>query len=105
MDLWIRSQDRKELFKINEIHAEDSYLASDEFGFLGEYKTKERALEILDEIEKILKPKGIIKFDGILDTENQRKVSEMLDNKYLIFNNNVELLQQVNTFVYEMPEK
>ncbi len=60
MDLWIRSQDRETLMIIHTLT-----LATDELGTiigygidgkikvsLGTYKTKERALEVLDEIQE-----------------------------------------------------
>ncbi len=59
MDLWIRSQDKTKLVKIDNISymdmAEDMdtqkhSLWNDCKGILGTYKTKERALEVLDEI-------------------------------------------------------
>lgn len=61
MDLWIRSQDKKILMLINTVA-----LAEDEVGsiigygidgrvktLLGTYETEERALEVLDEIQKM----------------------------------------------------
>ena len=65
MVFWIRSQDKEELQKIssrlfirraknatyaivNDLCVDDRYID------LGVYKTKERALEVLDEIQKIL---------------------------------------------------
>ena len=60
MDLWIRCQDREGLFKVDKLwysydekeneHCINNY----EFEF-GVYKSKERALEVLDEIQSILK--------------------------------------------------
>lgn len=61
MELWIRSQHKGNLVLTNslEIEARNSglyeiwdYTTNDHFTFLGEYKTKERALEVLDEIEE-----------------------------------------------------
>jgi hypothetical protein len=54
MDLWVRSQDKLALTKVNSIGIEyDKKLVG--YGNicvkLGEYKTKERALEVLDEIQ------------------------------------------------------
>lgn len=59
MELWIRSQDKERITKIDEV-----YYSSDDYGYyvmcykdqftgykLGKYKSKERALEVLDEIE------------------------------------------------------
>lgn len=60
MDLWIRSQDRKRLIKVKDIYVvEDksnsvSYVGNTIVGHLGQYKNLDRALEILDEIQKIL---------------------------------------------------
>lgn len=56
MDLWIRSQDKTELIKVvtilehlNQIYAYDS--TSSDGRVVGTYETKERALEVLDEIQ------------------------------------------------------
>lgn len=61
MDLWIRSQDKKTLTKISEVAI--SYggvtirgIIGDYSRWLGEYKTKERALEVLNEIQNKIKP-------------------------------------------------
>ena len=65
MELWIRSQERMNLIKIRQIsinyqnnkqiianYTPELYENSgDFFELLGTYKTKERALEVLDEIE------------------------------------------------------
>lgn len=61
MELWIRSQDRTKLIKVDNISYMDmseNYkeevhsLWNDSKGILGTYKTKERALEVLNEIQK-----------------------------------------------------
>lgn len=65
MDLWIRSQDKYILAKYNMIavaqvtpktQAQVMAFVSDDLGYqkLGAYKTKERALEVLDEIQELL---------------------------------------------------
>lgn len=110
MELWIRSQNRKQLFNIKDIEIDDiDYEKIDiktAFGeILGTYKTKERALEVLDEIHKLLQPKGIIKFKGLLDLETIKKVKEDFENKYLVFGNNVEYFEEPKTIVYEMPKE
>ena len=61
MELWIRSQDKERITKIDEV-----YYSSDDYGHyvmcykdqftgykLGKYKSKERVLEVLDEIQKL----------------------------------------------------
>lgn len=59
MDLWIRSQDRMELLKIdrldvngNQIEANfKSHYGGCEYLVIGRYETNERTLEVLDEIQ------------------------------------------------------
>lgn len=63
MNLWIRSQNKCSLTKVNNLYLNDSndYLSINtdlgEYGIveLGEYKTKKRALEVLDEIEELFR--------------------------------------------------
>lgn len=62
MDIWIRSQDKTKLVKVNYVYMMES---NDHFTIYGEtidsgpivgtYATKERALEILDGIEDYMK--------------------------------------------------
>lgn len=62
MNLWVRSQDKELLMKSPELRYnqkgnDHSILAYDSLGvyrILGTYKTKERAIEILDEIQHLL---------------------------------------------------
>ena len=55
MKLWIRSQSRHNLMKANDIVAQDNeilvYKESEQSTIVGKYVTKERALEVLDEIQ------------------------------------------------------
>ena len=61
MELWVRSQDKERLMKINVLeykeyndnHVINGYGTNECDNYdLGLYKTKERALEVLDEIEE-----------------------------------------------------
>ena len=60
MELWIRSQDKTTLIRSYEIYISEygkgSYVirAKKTSHILGTYKTKERALEVLDEIQAYL---------------------------------------------------
>lgn len=63
MELWIRSQDKNSLIKVEKIELIYDYLCCDNIqlihietdkGRIGSYATRERALEILDEIQNIL---------------------------------------------------
>ena len=71
MELWIRSQNRKRLVKANGLlisNIGEVYLENEEMILLGEYTPYERALEVLDEIQKyILLP----------NTDNSAYVYEM----------------------------
>ena len=58
MDLWIRTQSEETLLKVEEINLfefDNFCRLETPTCVLGEYKTKERALEVLDEIEKHLR--------------------------------------------------
>lgn len=94
MELWIRSQDREKLInlkllKVKTIDDNFEIIGScDGIGKekIGEYKTGERALEILDEIQKLL----IVK-KGMITTQ---------DNK------GIEFIPFIDTLVvYEMPKE
>lgn len=63
MNLWIRSQDRDILMKVDNLLIDDeknhiythNYVNNMKMSYtLGRYKTKERALEVLDEIQKTI---------------------------------------------------
>lgn len=62
MELWIRSQDKTSLTKIDNICVVDNrivFIPNNHNGrvTLGTYKTNARALEVLDEIQKMLEIK------------------------------------------------
>ena len=76
MELWIRSQDKLKLVKVNYVYAIENKINSfsiygetiDSAPIIGRYETKERALEVLDEIQNyILLP----------NTDNSAYVYEM----------------------------
>ncbi len=53
MDLWIRSQDRECIMKVARLDIDGKKISANGFyTILGEYKSYERALEVLDEIQK-----------------------------------------------------
>jgi hypothetical protein len=67
MELWIRSQDKESLIKVSNVVLREQispymdrtkiyYLevCYDNLQTLGKYKTKERALEVLDEIQRLM---------------------------------------------------
>ena len=115
MELWVRSQDKMNLVKIRQIslnyqnnkqiianYIPDFYPNSGEYyELLGVYKSKERALEVLDEIQNILNPKYI------LDTSSIKPdVKFYIDNGNLCqnYSGNTKI-EELSIFVYQMPEK
>ncbi len=65
---------------------------------LGYYESERRTLEVLDEIQSILKPKVLI-----TDTGNPIECS---DGGFVYLNQKTKLeYQQVGTYVYEMPKE
>ena len=106
MELWIRSQDKNSLIKANNIYSdvlpEDGYYKifnmPDE-DILGKYLTKERALEVLDEIQRLITPtieyNPVVKKEESWEEEYQRTVLKGYDVK----------IEQSITYVYEMPKE
>lgn len=118
MELWIRSQDKEVLSKVNNLcyyTREDvlEFIKEEELkkdiqhiiwspdgSILGYYKTKERALEILDEIQNLLNPMLVFK--------NCNCTQEMLENikeiGACVVSDNTHI-EQVQTCIYEMPKE
>lgn len=121
MELWIRSQDKEDLIKVDnlglaylgkynfvdkigDIHREEYHICQFEENChttLGYYKTKERALKVLDEIEYILKPKYILNTSSIKPDGDFYEENGMIFQKY---NANARI-EELSTFVYEMPKE
>lgn len=88
MELWIRSQDKRILQKVDNIYLNANYdnrriCTNDSRDYesdLGEYKTKERALEVLDEIQEA-----------------------KLGNFHYKCPSNVKVSNNEDTIVYQMP--
>ena len=104
MELWIRSQDKTTLIRSYEIYISEygkgSYVirAKKTSHILGAYKTMERALEVLDEIQNILMP--TIKYAPIIKEDIK---PEYTYKQYVSEGADIEVIQ-LNTFVYQMPE-
>lgn len=57
MDLWIRSQDKEQLLQVERLFLRDKMICTNirevlGWTLLGEYSSKERALEVLDKIQE-----------------------------------------------------
>ena len=108
MDLWIRSQDKTNLIKVDRLDVSENKIEANlkfhyngcNYVVLGEYATKERALEVLDEIQSILQPQ-------IRKTPH---ITEELQPEYVLYKHfvnegsDIEVVQ-LNTFVYQMPKE
>lgn len=107
MNLWVRSQDKRILQKVDNIFLDANYgnkrisTYDGDNTELGAYKTKERALEILDEIQNILRPKYILDSSSIKPDGNFYVEKGMIFQKY---DANAKI-EELSTFVYQMPEK
>lgn len=98
MELWIRSQDKEKLLKANDIAIEKNMIygyfdKSTEYEHLGTYKSKERALEVLDDIVELIKH---IKCQRISPEAWQQALLNYSDEE------REHLLSQM--CVYQMPE-
>lgn len=57
MELWIRSQDKKVLIICSKLYVGGTYgneIIEEDMCSLGKYRSKERALEVLDEIDEFI---------------------------------------------------
>ena len=103
MELWIRSQDKEILLKVNELEIEANMIIAfdnNKYQCLGTYKTKKRALEVLDEIQNILKPKYILDSSSIKPNGDYWVENGIVMQNYSA-NSRIE---ELSTCVYEMPK-
>ena len=91
MELWIRSQDRETIMKIDrvDIDREKEIWVNGYDVFVAKYKTKERALEVLDEIQDLLVPK----LHHVCDRDLEGNEVKVLGLDY------------IQSIVYEMPKE
>ena len=104
MKLWVRSQDKRILQKVDNIFLDADYEDKRISTYdgdnveLGTYKTKERALEVLDEIQSLLQP--TIEYKPIV----QEEYNPAYTYKHFVkVDDNIEI-KELSTFVYQMPE-
>lgn len=107
MELWVRSQDKLTLSKIINFKIESRQIIGntkeDNWDiYLGTYKTKERALEVLDEIQDILKPKMIVYIHP--SEEMMELLGGLQHGKTKKMKNDMEY-KEFSTYVYQMPEE
>ncbi len=110
MGIWIRSQDKnKNIFSTGQIIKPLSgkfhiFDISDKnmYYVLGVYSTEEQALKVLDEIDEIIKPKMIIKFNSILSKQDLKNFEERTGN--IAIDNQHDIMNIPTVAFYKMPE-
>lgn len=70
---------------------------------LGVYKTEQRALEVLDEITNLIKPKYVIRADNHEDINN--KFLKNKKNDYVSVSGFGSVINVDQTLYYEMPKE
>ena len=105
IELWVRSQNKKRLMKVEMVEIDKqkdggAIIYSHEY-MLGEYKTKERAIEVLDEIQNILNPKYILDTSSIKPDGDSWVEKGIIMQKY---NANARI-EEIRIYVYEMPKE
>ena len=115
----MRSQDKEDLIKVDNLglayEGKYAFVDNDRIDYkfyicqftnnfhakLGVYATKERALEVLDEIQNILKPKYILDSSSIKPNGDSWVENGIVMQKY----NADARIEKILTYVYEMPEE
>lgn len=67
--MWIRSQDRKILTEIHDVEIDSGFKVWGSGSLIGEYSTKEKALLVLDMLEKVAMYSGNTLFQMPKDDE------------------------------------
>lgn len=96
MELWVRSQDKECLMKTNRIdydlsNGEHRIMVEGYKTLIGKYETKQRALEILDEIQNSIL--GILSLEDIEEQETKKYTGKATFSKV------------TKQLVYIMPEE
>lgn len=117
MELWIRSQNKTILSKAHDLviredrneNNETNYFIVDTYT-LGIYKTKERALEVLDEISNKIKKQYLVKVNGLIRPSELEKERIYLEKEYngeFIMNPPMYDINPLNPNIvyYEMPKE
>lgn len=87
MELWIRTQDKETILKTNRLDYDlsggEHQIRADGFKiYLVTYKTKERALEILDDISSKIKNQFIVTVNGLWKPEDVKLMKNQLEKDY-----------------------
>ena len=126
MELWIRSQDRESLLKVEKMFyfntcpemesagrnviLNKEWIGEKDCIELGEYATKERALEVLDEIQSKLKQQFIVKADSLISRKDidmeEIRLNYKYDKEFIMQDSGFEIIPvNSNVLIYEMPKE
>ena len=116
MELWIRSQSKIDLMCVKRVqygHANNKHIIYGEnlTMFLGEYATRERCLEIIDEIQELLKlgnPENSfmhINNCNMCYDDIQEMVKRARETKAVVIDGADFEIVMPRVVTYEMPEK
>jgi hypothetical protein len=104
MDLWIRSQSRSRLIKATDVHLDYDTMIKCDKHIVADYSTTERALEVLDEIQKLLTPQVCELAKKIAN--NEYSDYNKLTNIYAIMDGTGTVnVSEISTVIYEMPKE
>lgn len=114
MELWIRSQDKSTLKCVkdvycncnNEILVNRNVIDEDycDFDLMGKYETRERALEVIDEIQNLLVP-DIKLLSKKINKDQEDDLSD-LKTLFSVIQPDGELqIHQLHNVIYQMPQE
>lgn len=101
MELWIRTQDKETILKTDRLDYDFSdghhrIMVNTFETLIAEYKTRERALEVLDEIHKCILDKNVLNgCNNLLTLANKNTINEV--------NRIISRAEEIS--VYEMPKE
>ena len=114
MELLIRSQDKNKLIQysclyITRAHTDNYHIWCND-NIVGKYKSESRAIEVLDEIQKLIKNQYIIKLKPLLNKRDGEIMKKYYENNYLgefIIQPPTCEIHPItpNVVVYEMPKE
>ena len=116
MGIWIRSQNKKHLSSTTDImlispkvlidemteYRSLKYVIKCDHTFFGEFTTEEQAMQVMEEITKLLSPKMIVKLDTILSKEDLRRYQIETERIPLSSLENLEYMP--TEMFYQIPE-
>lgn len=96
MKMWVRTQNKEQMIEVDNLYIKQNAIWYDSTIALGFYKSKERAIEVLDDIKVIQSYKYManLDFNAFLQT---------MIEKFKNIDERNKILMQMST--YQMPEK